>query len=854
MDSSFSPFVNDSVYAVAVQPDGKILIGGAFTTVGATSLPYVARLNTNGTVDTTFVIGNGAGALVTSIALQPDGKILLGGKFTAFNGTGLNYLARLTPTGGVDPNFTPGTGPSGVVYSIAVHPTTGRITLGGDFATFNGFSRNRFARLGPDGVLDATFSIGTGANAPVRSVALQPDSAVFIGGEFTLLEDLPRSYIARIHGEEKLDLTSVSFNVATYSVSENATNATITVVRSGNTNRPFAISFTTSNGTAVASIDYRSTNGQLSFASGDMIKTFTVPIIDNTRIDGNRSFYLFLTNPPVNVVLGAYPVAQVTILDDETGIQFASTNYTVLENATNAEIGLVRLGLASGSVAVTFSTSDGTAAAGFHYVGVTNDVTFADGETNKTVLVPIIDDGIKEGPLSVNLALSNPVGILLGTSNATLIIIDTDPGPGGVDPRFDPGDGANEFVRSLALQLDGKVLVAGGFTIFANTNRNYIARLNTNGTHDLSFDPGLGADALVASVACLPDGKIMLGGSFTNLNGLPYNRLGKLLPSGLPDAGFSQGAGFNAAVNAISLQENGRTLAAGGFTLPVEGLIQVQPGGSVDHSFDPGLGSDGPVHCVLANGGQVLIGGAFSAFNGFPRSRVARLNADGGVDLGFIPAAITNGSVYCLDVQPDGRVLIGGDFFTTAGTNRVGLARLNPDGSLDSTFDVGPGANAPVFALAVQDTGKIIAAGSFTSINNTNWNRFARLRANGSLDLGFDPGTGANSTVYAVALLPDGNFLIGGDFTVVNGLPRSRIAKIKSDDKDPQFISILAAPGLPAQISLTTVAGRAYVLEASPNLLNWSPVLTNTATGPTLTLTDPNPNTGTNRFYRARQL
>jgi len=100
------------------------------------------------------------------------------------------------------------------------------------------------------------------------------------------VEGLPRNYIARIHGDERSDLTSVQFSSSAYAVSEGAGSALITVVRSGNTNRAFSISFSTSNGTATAFADYTPTNGVLSFASGDISKTFRVPIIDDSLIEG----------------------------------------------------------------------------------------------------------------------------------------------------------------------------------------------------------------------------------------------------------------------------------------------------------------------------------------------------------------------------------------------------------------------------------------------------------------------------------------------------------------------------------------------------------------------------------------
>ena len=127
---------------------------------------------------------------------------------------------------------------------------------------------------------------------------------------------------------------------------------------------------------------------------------------------------------------------------------------------------------------------------------------------------------------------------------------------------------------------------------------------------------------------------------------------------------------------------------------------------------------------------------------------------------GFNPSA--NGSVYAIAQQDDGKVLIGGTFTTVNGTARNGIARLNADGSLDTSFDPGTGADNFVQALAQQADGKVLIGGSFNDINGTARNGIARLNADGSLDTGFDPGTGANNIVFALAQQADGKVMIGG--------------------------------------------------------------------------------------------
>src|SRR5439155_11936412 len=163
------------------------------------------------------------------------------------------------------------------------------------------------------------------------------------------------------------------------------------------------------------------------------------------------------------------------------------------------------------------------------------------------------------------------------------------------------------------------------------------------------------------------------------------------------------------------------------------------------------------------------------------RPILARFNADGSLD-GSFGLVIGNrdwGSVNALAVQPDGKVLVGGSFYSINGTNRPGIARLNANGSLDNSFNPGTGANG-VSSVALQPDGKVLIGGGFTTVNGANRSGIARLNANGSLDGSFNPGTGVNGTVYSVALQPDGKVLIGGEFTSINGTNRNRIARLNA--------------------------------------------------------------------------
>ncbi|HWX21059.1 MAG TPA: hypothetical protein VN578_14255, partial [Candidatus Binatia bacterium] len=115
------------------------------------------------------------------------------------------------------------------------------------------------------------------------------------------------------------------------------------------------------------------------------------------------------------------------------------------------------------------------------------------------------------------------------------------------------------------------------------------------------------------------------------------------------------------------------------------------------------------------------------------------------------------------------------------------VARLNTNGSVDANFNSASGANGAVNSIALQPDGKILIGGDFTAINGTTRNRIARLNADGNLDTSFDPGSGADGSVHAIALQPDGNVFIGGDFTIVNGAVRPHLARLYADSIAPSL-------------------------------------------------------------------
>ena len=327
---------------------------------------------------------------------------------------------------------------------------------------------------------------------------------------------------------------------------------------------------------------------------------------------------------------------------------------------------------------------------------------------------------------------------------------------GNVDTGFDPStDGS---VASLFVQADGRVLIGGSFTTIAGLPCTNLARFNRDGSLDLSFAPA--PDGAVNALACQADGSIIVGGLFQHLGGQPRAYLGRLKPDGTLDEGFT--IVTDATVGSLAMQPDGKILVGGGFGhlggLVRQGIGRLNADGTVDATFILGTDNGWVGSLAVEPDGKILAGGFFTTMGGHSRTNLGRLYPDGSMD-----TSVTQGwnSFDSLVLQPDGKVLLGA------------TARLNPDGSTDSTFS--PGVAQTYAVSVVQPDRTILVANSSLS----------RLRADGSLDLGFNVSVGSQqesfSWVYALGLQPDGRILAGGVFLTLNGEPRSFIGRLNAN-------------------------------------------------------------------------
>jgi uncharacterized delta-60 repeat protein len=366
------------------------------------------------------------------------------------------------------------------------------------------------------------------------------------------------------------------------------------------------------------------------------------------------------------------------------------------------------------------------------------------------------------------------------------------PADGNLDPAFNPGGaGPNSDVLAVAMQSDGKIVITGFFTSYNGdiAASDYVMRLNADGTRDTTFNAGgAGANATVYAVAVQPDGKILIAGQFTSYNGdaTASDYVMRLNADGTRDTTFNAGgSGANDYVWGFALQPDGKILVAGNFFTyngnPTSGrVMRLNTDGTSDTTFNAnGLGANGSVSAVAVQpDGKIVIAGLFTSYNGDAAASdyVMRLNADGTRDTSFNPIGTgADNWVHAVAVQSDGKIVIGGDFASYNGDAAASdhVMRLHSDGTRDTNFNAGgTGADATVNVIAVQPDGKIVIGGSFTGYNGAAGasDYLIRLNTDGKLDTTFNPGgTGANALVYGLAVQPDGRIVVGGQFTAYNG-------------------------------------------------------------------------------------
>ena len=308
------------------------------------------------------------------------------------------------------------------------------------------------------------------------------------------------------------------------------------------------------------------------------------------------------------------------------------------------------------------------------------------------------------------------------------------------------GSGFNGETNTVVIQSDGKILVGGNYTIFNGVLRRGLVRLNSNGTEDTSFGGNLGGgfSSSVQGVAVQSDGKILVCGFFSTFKSNTRNRLVRLNSNGTEDTSFysNLGSGFLSAAWAVVVQSNGKILVGGNYTQfngnSRGSIIRLNSNGTEDTTFatNIGTGFNGAVlGLAVKSNGTIVVGGTFTPSDGTARSRIATLSSSGVDNTSSMLQTGFNERIYFIAVQSDGKILAGGNFTSFNGNTRNRLVRINDNlTSEDTSFytNLGSGFSGnTVRSIAVQSGGKILVVGAYSNLDGVTKSKIVRLSSDG---------------------------------------------------------------------------------------------------------------------------
>lgn len=685
--------------------NGKLLllsnasIGNGTLVLGPVTRQNLLRLNADGTPDAAFQATFTAGQQILDVVEQPDGKVLITGNFTQVNGQPVGYLARLNLDGSLDTPFQTALG-SGLDSSgqrLALQ-ANGGILVSGAFATVAGVAQRGLARLQPTGQFDSGFRPVLQTPVLAECLVIQPDGAVLIAGSFgSAVPATLRRFLAT-------GAVDNSFQVGTWQ------QGFIRSIRSRSGNSGLCVQ---PDGRIIVATHSRTYNGT---AVGKLLRLLADGTLDTSFTSPRPSQALSYEDDYMPQWLQLLPSGQLLLAGSSTPAASpgAPDNFLLLQ--------------ANGTRDASFSP-------------VVNKL----GRVDDVVRQP-------DGKYLAGGSFAEFNGVLAGN----LVRLNAD---GTVDTAFTAACTADYDVQKLQLQPDGKVLVGGRFGQIGGVPRVAIARLLPSGTVDAAFAPVSQqlqySRAQVTKLELQPGGNVLIGGDY-NLTNNPANfnvisRLNQLngttgveMP-GFPFSSYAEGT------RAMLTQPDGKILMVGSNSVPVPAggaramlVWRLLPNGALDPAFQLtemyGASNyiDSGTALALDNSGNIYVGGNFTRIQGVAGTyNLFRLFPNGQIDPSFTPPAFNSSANYidALAVQPDGRVLVGGQMSLAGNTTSLGLIRLEANGVLDASFNPALGPLPHVGRLLAQADGAVVAVGDFASVGSQRINGMVRLATVGALSV-----------------------------------------------------------------------------------------------------------------------
>ncbi|MEQ1862697.1 MAG: Calx-beta domain-containing protein, partial [Chthoniobacteraceae bacterium] len=770
-ESGLQDSLHSSV-AVARQTDGKLLLSfGTGDFQGPVEeRTAVVRFNADGSLDTSFgtggrvqfdaFIGEQSSEYPQSIALQQDGRILIGGYYAPFGNDGetdpdvaarddSGFIVRLTANGTLDTTFSgdgvvlyhglfPRTSPApsfiisdAAIYDVAQLPN-GRIVAVGESINGPGPDSGKTIPVVLEFLADGTPDPQFGINGAFRVTAVRTDGIA----DAALLVTPANEIIAGFGGKLSSDSSPNSqftlqrlatqgaagrfeWSLAASETEEADGFASLILQRLGGTMGTATVSYAFASGTAQAGADFTPLGGTITFLEGQTSVEILVPITTGDALENTETFTATLASPTGGATLGAITTHTVSILDGPDRFEFSSPIFNFLEGSQLVSVQVLRKGGATGQVSVDYSLRGLEAVNGVDFDALEGGtLAFAAGQKTTTITFALRADDIVEGRESIALRLLNPRGgpVLGAVANATASIYDSEPGKGmnagALDADF--GDGgvtdADVFLAGTAEQGRDVVKLPGGKLLVVGESGGrgsdfLLARYLADGTLDTTFGTGgtvttdfFGSADSAQAVALDAQGRIVVAG-WALREGRADFAVARYLANGTLDVSFDGDGratvdfdGFDDRASSLAFTPGGG-IALGGRTSGVQKLdmaVAVLTGaGALDTSFSKDgrttvdfAGKADVASAVLVQGdGGIVLGGT--------SSRISRVTTETASDFAFV--RFTPAGDLDKTFSSDGRLLASDNLITGTGTSNsvLNAMLLRNDGRINFGGSIG---------------------------------------------------------------------------------------------------------------------------------------------------------------------
>jgi uncharacterized delta-60 repeat protein len=751
--------IDGPIQAIALAPDGKVYVAGGFTNIDGVARRGVARLLPNGMPDSGFeserlytsVVRN---SHFNALALQADGKLLVGGTFP--NTTLNTLLVRLEPDGKIDPLFHALTDVSAfgtVVSSVAIAPDGKILVAALTNIVLASSPANYFvARLLPDGSPDPEFIRPGDFDGQISVVSSRSNGKILIGGSFTTIGGVARDKVVQLNADGSLDL---GFDPGAAALPASTVEGVLALAASPDGTIIVAGSFHSLGSKTIFGVARLNPNGTVADdfkpelpADVRSVNAFALKIGGGLLLGGE-------VNPILSTRLERAFVSEIA------GDGRSVNRPTLISNLF-------------GRVLAMSSQSDGS-------------ILFA-------------GDGRQQW-----------LGRVTPQKNGFIYRLRS-----GVecDDSFNP-TGPNGAVEATAQLQDGRLLLGGFFTRYNEKTNAYLVRVFADGRLDDSFKTIPSMLSPVSAITIYPDGRILVGEQVTVDNPSGITRL---LPDGHPDPSFgsvlkltlpSLNSREPRPLRGFALLPDDKILVAGIFVglgnLSYQGLVRLNSDGSPDTNFPSSIDLNrttrptaGIYRIATNTDTSIIVSGLFKIPASSVNYGAARFNADGSLNRALPATADLQSHLSALVADSDGSIVVGGagKFPSPDGVSRFGAVRLSPSGLIDTNFSLQwPIASPSVDSVAIQADQKLLVSGLLYLSKGTGFRDVARYFRDGSLDTnflqrgGFPPGLpplffGDNLDVLHAQ--PDGRTLVAGTFLSANGVARNFVCRLQGDGPGPQ--------------------------------------------------------------------